>query len=738
MSSTGESMPRCPRSFCFALLLFATTGFASAQTSVLRLITQLQSPDPALRDAAAQQLGKSGNQRAIQPLIAALPDTNVRVANDAATALGELHATEAIQPLIDSLTHSYCAGIVFGNANAPVALTAIGMPAVPAMMQTLTHTSYGVSGDSSFQIAKALDAIHSPEIVPPLAALLQSLSYQTRIYAEERLAAHPGQATVDAVLPMLKDPNEYVRSWAVNALGSNMNDSRVLPALQAVVEEPTPKSRTAPQIMAIRALAKQHDPALIPVLIDGLQYSDIGLDEASSALIALGPVVIEPLITALADDARPGEARYWAAVTLGEFDDPRVLPALLDASHDSRRRVREGVFVSKTVHTNPGFTNRLLAALVDDNYWRVRQLSGYALAGHDDPRVNPALVDALRDSDENVRAAAANSLAKRHDGKAVPALLDYLHGRTTLDHQQAAEALGTLGDAHAITPLIRLLGRRNSGDCYPISGALARLLKLHPDPEALDLLRKTLAQPDSSHCGPALALLAQDSGSIKLLTSHLSEDRLENGNTPAYEVLDAGKGRPAVEPAIAALSSPDAPTRAHAAGMLGANQRPGEVDPRAIEPLLHALDDPDQNVRDAAAISLINVDDPRKIEPFSRLLHSQQFELREYAAVGLGHVHDPRAVTALVSTLGDPDFNSHRGVMDALQHNTYPPVLPALLQALHSSNPVIRAGAAEALRYRTEPAVTHALIPLEHDPDTHVREATQQALSGCPVPPCLD
>lgn len=70
----------------------------------------------------------------------------------------------------------------------------------------------------------ALDTIHLPEIVPPLAALLQSPSYVARMYAEERLAVHPGRATVDAILPMLNDSKVYVRDWAIRALGANMDD----------------------------------------------------------------------------------------------------------------------------------------------------------------------------------------------------------------------------------------------------------------------------------------------------------------------------------------------------------------------------------------------------------------------------------------------------------------------------------------------------------------------------------
>ena len=683
-----------PRHYRLALTLLAAASLAHGQTNVSRLLAELHSPDPTVRDNAVLQLGNSSSPRAIQPLIAALNDTNLRVAQDAATALGQLHDVAAVQPLIDSLHHSYCSGIVSSNPKAADALSAIGMSAVPAMLEALSHSSYGISDDISFELAKAFDGIRSPDIVQPLAALLSSPDYQTRIYAAQRLGAHPSAATVNALLPMLHDPNEYVRDHSIYALGENRTDPRVVPALREVAEEPPNSTHRSgyPQIAALRTLAKIHDPTLIPVFIDGLQYPDFGENEASKALIALGSIAINPLIAALADTARPQEARYWAAVTLGHFDAPGVLAALLAASHDPKRRVREGAFISRTASNDAGFTDRLLTALAEDKYPRVRQLAGYALAGHNDPRVNPALIAALRDPDENVRAAAANSLGKRRATEAIPQLVDYMHGQTTLDHQQGAEALGMMRDPSALEAVREMRRSSEGGDRIVASEAL----------------------------------------------NHLEKDLYGKKNSPEDGELDGSKGSLGVERALLALNSPDAHIRAHAAEVLSAGQRPGAVDPRAIEPLLHALDDSDEDVRDRAAIALINVDDVRKIEPFSRLLHSTDFALREYAANGLAQVHDPRAIPPLIAALSDPDFNTHRGLMYALQHNTYAPILPALLAALRSPNPMVRAGAAEALRYRTEQTVARALIPLEHDSDPHVRDAAQQALSGCPPPPIMD
>jgi HEAT repeat protein len=714
--------------------LAMTCFLADAQTSVPSLIARLQSPDPAVRDLAARQLGEVHSDLAVKPLIAALDDNNIHVAEDAAEALGELRAVAAVQPLIDSLQHSYCDGIMQHNHKAAVALSAIGMPAVPAMIAALGHARYLYGGDISFELKPAFDGIPSPEIVPALAALLKQSDPEARMYALELLAAHPGSTAVDAALPLLDDPDEDVRDRVMPVLGANLDDPRAVPALRRIVETPLNNAQRAdtPNVLAVRQLNRLHDPALIPVFIEAMQYTDSAIAEPSGLkeVIAFGPVSISPLIATLQDRSRPMSVRGGAAMALGQFDDPRVVPLLLTAAKDSSKAVRRGVVQGRIVKTNPAFTDVLLDMLGHDRSALVRQFTVQALETHDDPRINPALVAALKDGEPTVRLFAARALVHRHDIDALSALIDYMQGPTATDHQGGAQALGELGDGRAIQPLIRMLAWTDPGDCHVVSEALAKL----GSPGGFPGLRQVLTQPGSSHCGEAWGLLAHDPSSVKYLTAHLDEGRMDHGNPPAYEVLDGSRGSAAVEPAIAALSSPNPTVRAGAAKVLSANQKPGAVDPRAIEPLLHALDDPDEEVRRSAAIALGNVDDVRKIEPFSRALRSSDFAMREYAAAGLGQVHDPRAVAALIEALDDPDFNTRRGLIGALRYNTYAPVLPALLEALRSFNPVVRAGAVEALRYRTEPAVSKALVSMQSDPHPGVRKAARDALSGCPIP----
>jgi len=67
------------------------------------LLTQLQSDDISVREAAAGALGMIESEQAVQPLIDALQDESAEVRKEAAWALGEMGSEQAILPLIDAL-----------------------------------------------------------------------------------------------------------------------------------------------------------------------------------------------------------------------------------------------------------------------------------------------------------------------------------------------------------------------------------------------------------------------------------------------------------------------------------------------------------------------------------------------------------------------------------------------------------------------------------------------------------
>jgi HEAT repeat protein len=136
-------------------------------------------------------------------------------------------------------------------------------------------------------------------------------------------------------------------------------------------------------------------------------------------------------------------------------------------------------------------------------------------------------------------------------------------------------------------------------------------------------------------------------------------------------------------------------------------------DPRAVEPLLEALQAKDLQFH--AARSLGEIKDPRAVEPLIAALKDNDSEFREQAAQSLGLLKDPRAVEPLIAILKDPahkDTDSHfrNTAADALGLIGSPEAVNFLLTALREHNTEIIAGADSFFIRRGEPGSEDALI----------------------------
>ena len=109
-------------------------------------------------------------------------------------------------------------------------------------------------------------------------------------------------------------------------------------------------------------------------------------------------------------------------------------------------------------------------------------------------------------------------------------------------------------------------------------------------------------------------------------------------------------GDGAVEPLIKALGDKEEDVRRYTARVLG-----NIGGKRAVEPLIKALEDKDSEVRQRAATSLGWIGDKRAVEPLIKALEDKDSEVRRFTAIALGRIGDKRAVEPLIKALGDKD-----------------------------------------------------------------------------------
>lgn len=151
-------------------------------------------------------------------------------------------------------------------------------------------------------------------------------------------------------------------------------------------------------------------------------------------------------------------------------------------------------------------------------------------------------------------------------------------------------------------------------------------------------------------------------------------------------------------------------------------------DPRAVQPLARALADVDQHVRTACVEALGASGSPEAVAPLSGKLDDSAPNVRARVARALGKLGDPRAVVPLVGKAQDSVPEVREAVVRALGDLGDARATQALLLAVRDDVPEVRVEALAALgRLRAEEA-TSTIAPLSLERNAAVRGAALAAL----------
>ena len=195
--------------------------------------------------------------------------------------------------------------------------------------------------------------------------------------------------------------------------------------------------------------------------------------------------------------------------------------------------------------------------------------------------------------DWEVRWDAARALGEIKDPRAVEPLSAALKDERFSVRQAAAEALGKIGNARAVEPLIAALGDERSD----MRQAAAKALGAIGDARAMEPLIAALKDKDSAVRKAAAEAL-----------DHLGWKPAQDESAGWYWMAKhdwdkcVALGALAMEPLIAALKDENEYVREAAARTLGEIK-----DPRAVQPLIDALQDKKWFVRRTAAEALISI-----------------------------------------------------------------------------------------------------------------------------------
>ncbi|MFA4823570.1 MAG: HEAT repeat domain-containing protein [Methanoregula sp.] len=171
------------------------------------------------------------------------------------------------------------------------------------------------------------------------------------------------------------------------------------------------------------------------------------------------------------------------------------------------------------------------------------------------------------------------------------------------------------------------------------------------------------------------------------------------------------------------LDSTDPKVRQYAAYLLGQAKNP-----RAIEPLIHALADFDKSVREQATLALSSLG-KSAIEPLAEAMKEPRWETRYRAAEALGKIADEKAVKPLIQGLKDNREHVRYMAAKGLRELGDSDATEPMIILLKDENNYVRMMVARALGAIGGKKVQAALATaLEAEQDDKVKEAIREAM----------
>ena len=574
---------------------------------------------------------------------------------------------------------------------------------------------------------------------------------------------HLGANALPTLLKLLHDESWKTRRSAAWALGY-IKDRAAVPGLVHTLFD----DDNLVSAEAARTLGKIKDAAAVPRLLETLRHSNWRVRKAAArALGAIGTPALHFLVAVLHD--KEEDVRRLAVHALKTIEDPKVAPALLDASHDACAEVRGAAVDAMQGREDGNVAKRLVECLTDTEIarWNRQRICDMAasiliqmntsqiLAAIEQWHQEQPVVYSDEAQDMQSRSRTSKNIAKQRL-KNLTRPVDNGSSSAPVDRDEGDMPLEAVFD----------------GDWETRRDAVRALVSSESSAVAILLLMRALEDPHIEVRLAAVDGLAaiQEDAALNALLRGLKdgEQAVIDKITQHAQRIGAGKAVPAL---LMLLDHQEPVLRARSAGLLGdfkANQSVSALNKRLEDTA--QPEQLDQRVCDYAAEALqaIGSDEslaalkswkapkkpPRRTQPrrkrlrprrqrkeiLGELLESlQQADwgqrenaakaLREYART-LHGVRDPHIVKQLENALKDENWIVRWAAAEALSWIGDPDAVPALITQMTDKNWTVRVAAIRALLEIGDRSATEPVLAALDDQHNAVREAAAEALGA--------
>lgn len=208
-------------------------------------------------------------------------------------------------------------------------LSIMGGEAIPYLIRAFRHPNEKIC----LAALRAAGNVADARVVPGLLNLLEDNNWPIRKAAYDSLEKVHHLAP-NAVLEALKSAPNEAKYWVIKLVASRGN-RELLPVFIDIIGRDPVESK----LEAIRAIARIETKDAHRVLIDLLADKTwIIRKTAADAIWEQGLGVSDELLSAVA--ATNEDTRYWSVKLLGQSNEPKVIPSLLECLHDPAPAVR--------------------------------------------------------------------------------------------------------------------------------------------------------------------------------------------------------------------------------------------------------------------------------------------------------------------------------------------------------------------------------------------------------------
>ncbi|BBD69879.1 HEAT repeat-containing PBS lyase [Nostoc commune NIES-4072] len=219
---------------------------------------------------------------------------------------------------------------------------------------------------------------------------------------------------------------------------------------------------------------RQH---LLTLAISMLEMGDFQQRwEITKVLTNLGNIAIPPLIEILEDEDAEEELRWYAARTLGEFQQPEVIAPLVELLKTDEDEELKAIAATALGQMGTVAITSLTELLADED---TRLLAVRSLSCIPQIETITPLLSIVQDSQATIRTAAIEALSSFHDERVPPILLNALDDIAATVRRAAVLGLGFRPDLREALDLVTRLQPRlydfNLDVCCAAAVSLSRM-----------------------------------------------------------------------------------------------------------------------------------------------------------------------------------------------------------------------------------------------------------------------